>query len=72
MIQYLVGSDMLGISSPISYGESTGIRGGSRKKVPQNRKTAIGAFFCTGNIRMETGLIIENGLILPSKNRFKK
>ena len=43
----------------------------SRKNEPQNRKTAIGAFFCTGKIRMETGLIIENGLILPSKMDFK-
>jgi hypothetical protein len=42
-----------------------------QKKEPQNRKTAIGAFFCTGKIRMETGLIIENGLILPSKNGFE-
>jgi hypothetical protein len=47
------------------------IRGGSRKNDFKNRKTAIGAFFCTQKIRMETGLIIENGLILPSKNGFE-
>ncbi len=46
-------------------------RGGSRKNDLENRKTAIGAFFCTRKIRMETGLIIENGLILPSKNGFE-
>jgi hypothetical protein len=46
-------------------------RGGSRKNDLENRKTAIGAFFCTQKIRMETGLIIENGLILPSKNGFE-
>jgi hypothetical protein len=39
-------------------------RGGSRKNDLENRKTAIGAFFCTQKIRMETGLIIENGLKL--------
>ena len=35
------------------------------------RKTAIGAFFCTRKIRMETGLIIENGLKLPLKKGFE-
>jgi hypothetical protein len=51
--------------------KSTGGRGCSRKNDLENRKTAIGAFFCTQKIRMETGLIIENGLILPSKNVFE-
>ncbi len=47
------------------------VRGGSRKNDLENRKTAIEAFFCTRKIRMETGLIIGNGLILPSKNGFE-
>jgi hypothetical protein len=46
-------------------------RGDSRKNDLQNRKTAIGAFFCTLKIRMKTGLIIENGQILSSKNGFE-
>ncbi len=50
--------------------DASASRGESRKNEPQNRKTAIGAFLCTGKIRMETGLIIENELILPSKNGF--
>jgi hypothetical protein len=47
------------------------IRGGLRKNELQNRKTAIGAFFCMGKKRMETGPIIVNGQILPSKNGFE-
>ncbi len=46
-------------------------RGGLRKNELQNRKTAIGAFFCMGKNWMETGPIIVNGQILPSKNGFE-
>jgi hypothetical protein len=42
-----------------------------RKNDIQKRKTAKEAFFCTRKIWMETGLIVENGPILPSKNGFE-
>ncbi len=58
------------ISKPISTPVSIA-RGGLRKNELQNRKTAIRAFFCMGKNRMETGPIIVNGQILPSKNGFE-
>ncbi len=54
-----------------SRSKSTSSRGGLRKNDLQNRKTAIGAFFGTRKIRMETGLIIENEQLLSSKNGFE-
>ncbi len=53
------------------YADQTYSRGGLRKNELQNRKTAIGAFFCMKKKGMETGPIIVNEEILPLKNGFE-